>query len=65
MDLKNKYSGRNTSLCDDTDRGPTGLGQYDGQGVYCGPHTASSVFRILVIHEAFPEKIADIAEYDK
>ena len=24
-----------------------GLGQYDSLGVYCGPHTASSVFLIL------------------
>ena len=26
-----------------------GLGQYDGHGEYCGPHTASSVFLILVL----------------
>ena len=25
-----------------------GLGQYDGLGEYCGPHTASSVFLILL-----------------
>ena len=25
-----------------------GLGQYDGREEYCGPHTASSVFLILV-----------------
>ena len=25
-----------------------GLGQYDGLGKYCGPHTASSVFLILI-----------------
>ena len=25
----------------------TGIGQYDGLGEYCGPHTASSVFLIL------------------
>ena len=30
-----------------TDRGPTGLGQYDGQGVYCGLSTASEVFLIF------------------
>ena len=24
------------------------LGQYDGLGEYCGPHTASSVFLVLV-----------------
>ena len=33
-----------------TDRCPTGLGQYNGLGEYCGPHTASSVFLILVLH---------------
>ena len=27
---------------------PLGLGQYDGLWEYCGPHTASSVFLILV-----------------
>ena len=27
---------------------PMGLGQYDSLGEYCGPHTASSVFLILV-----------------
>ena len=31
-----------------TDRGPIGLGQYKSLGEYCGPHTASSVFLILV-----------------
>ena len=25
-----------------------GLGQYDGLGEYCGPHTASSVFLLLI-----------------
>ena len=25
-----------------------GLGQYNGLGKYCGPHTASSVFLILI-----------------
>ena len=28
---------------------PMGLGQYDGLGEYCGPHTASSVFLILLV----------------
>ena len=27
----------------------TGLGQYNSLGEYCGPHTASSVFLILVL----------------
>ena len=27
---------------------PTGFGQYHSLGEYCGPHTASSVFLILV-----------------
>ena len=26
---------------------PMGHGQYDGQGMYCGPSTASEVFLIL------------------
>ena len=26
-----------------------GLGQYNSQGEYCGPHTASSVFFILLL----------------
>ena len=29
-------------------RGAMGLGQYNSLGEYCGPHTASSVFLILV-----------------
>ena len=32
-----------------TDRGPMGLGQYNSLGEYCGPHTASSVFLILLV----------------
>ena len=36
-----------------TDRGPVGLGQYDGPGEYCGPHTAPSVFLILVLWLVF------------
>ena len=28
-----------------------GLGQYDSLGEYCGPHTASSVFLILILTE--------------
>ena len=31
-----------------TDCGPMGLGQYNSLGEYCGPHTALSVFLILV-----------------
>ena len=31
------------------DRGPVGLGRYNGLGAYCGPYTASSVFLILVL----------------
>ena len=31
-----------------TDCGPMGLGQYNSLGEYCGPHTASSVFLILI-----------------
>ena len=32
-----------------TDHGPIGLGQYNSPGEYCGLHTASSVFLILVL----------------
>ena len=31
-----------------TDYGSMGLGQYNSLGKYCGPHTASSVFLILI-----------------
>ena len=30
-------------------RGPMGVGQYDSLGEYCGPHTASSVFLIIIL----------------
>ena len=30
-----------------------GLGQYDSLGEYCGPHTASSVFLILLAAAVF------------
>ena len=32
-----------------TGRDPTGLGQYNGRREYCGPHTALSVFLILIM----------------
>ena len=32
-----------------TDRDPTGLGQDNGLGEYCGPHTAFFVFPILLL----------------
>ena len=35
----------------DTDCGPMGLGQYDSLMEYCGPHTASFVFLILILVE--------------
>ena len=38
----------NTPLGYRTDRRPAGLGQYDNLGEYCGPHTVSSVFLILI-----------------
>ena len=41
-------SGHNTLLGHHTDRGLMGLGQYNSQGEYCGPHTASSVVLILI-----------------
>ena len=40
--------GHNTPLGHHTDHRPTGLGQYDSLGEYYGPHTASSVFLILL-----------------
>ena len=44
------YSGHKTPLGHHTDRGPMGLGQYNSLGEYCGPHTASSVFLILIFY---------------
>ena len=41
-----QYLGHNTPFDHDTDRSHPGLGQYDGLGEYCDPHTASSVFLI-------------------
>ena len=38
--------GKHTPLGQHTDRSLVGLGQY---GEYCGPHTASSVFLILLL----------------
>ena len=38
----------NTSLGHHTDHSHMDLGQYNGPGEYCGPHTASSVFLILL-----------------
>ena len=35
-----------------TDHSPMGLGQYNSLGEYCGPHTASSVFLILIVTPA-------------
>ena len=46
-----QYSGHNTPLGHYTDCSPMGLGQYNGLGEYCSPHTASSVFLIL-LHKA-------------
>ena len=43
-------TGHNTPLGHHT--GPIGLGQYDGPGEYCGPHTASSMFLILIYQPA-------------
>ena len=42
------YSGLNTPLGHHADRGPIGPGQYNSLGDYCGHHTASTVFLILV-----------------
>ena len=47
-DSQRQYSGHNTPQGHHTDRGPMGLGQYDGLVAYCGLSTASSVFLILL-----------------
>ena len=47
-----QYSGHNTPLGHYTDRSPMGLGQHDGPGEYCDPHTASSVFLKLIFQDA-------------
>ena len=48
-----QYLGHNTytALGHHTERGPMGLDQYkyNSLGAYCGPHTASSVFLILLL----------------
>ena len=44
---RRQYEGHNTPLGYHTDQGPKGIGQYDGQGVYCGLSTASEVFLIF------------------
>ena len=41
-------SGHKTPLGHHTDCGPMGLGKYNSLGEYYGPHTASSVFLILI-----------------
>ena len=42
-------SGHNTPLGHHTGCSPMGLGQYEGIGEYCSPHTASFVFLMLVL----------------
>ena len=50
LDSKDKkHSGQNTPHGHYTDCGPMGLGQYNCLGEYCDPHTASSVFLILLL----------------
>ena len=65
-----QYSDHNTPFGHDTDHGPTGRGQYNSLGEYCGPHTAFSVFLILInsymlgniwnpslgLHAGYPER---------
>ena len=46
--FRRQYSGHNTLLGHYTDTDPIGLGQYDSLEEYCGLHTSSSVFLILV-----------------
>ena len=41
--------GHKTPLGYNTDRGRMALDQYNSLGEHCGPHTASSVFLILII----------------
>ena len=45
-----RYSGHNTPLGYHTGRSPTGPGQYNNLGEYCGPHTTPSVFLMLVLN---------------
>ena len=47
-------TGHNTPLGHHTGHGPIGLGQYDGPGEYCGPHTASSMF-LISIYQLSPD----------
>ena len=42
-------SGHNTPIGHHTDCGPMGLGQYNSLEEYCNPHTASSVFLMLIL----------------
>ena len=44
-----RYSGHYTPLGHYTDRSNMGLGQHKSLGGNCGPHTASSVFLLLLI----------------
>ena len=47
--LRGSSSDPITPLGHHTEDSPMGLGQYVGVGGYCGPHTVSSVFLILVL----------------
>ena len=44
---RRRYEGHNITLGCYTDQGSEGHSQYDGQGEYCDPHTASEVFLIF------------------
>ena len=48
MGSKNKKHLRGSTHVHHADHGPMGLGQYNSLGEYCDPHTASSVFLVLV-----------------
>ena len=54
MGVGSIHVNHNTSLGHHTDRGPMGLVQYNSLGEYCGPHTASSVFLIMIRHRQVP-----------
>ena len=46
--IRMQYEGHDISLGYHTDQGPSGEGQYNGQGLYCGQSTASEVFPFLL-----------------
>ena len=60
---KVKFVREKSVKCQGISRGPVcgnhamGLGQYNSLGEYCGPHTASSVFLILICRQALHSRL--------